>query len=642
MRLILGFLLALSLHAQMPQGGGSGGGSGAAGAANLSCTFAGGATSCGPVTVTSLNLAANTKLLLNCFTGASTTQTPLTVTTYTYTTGSGIVATVTANFSAAGAAGYCAVNATGNAGPQGAAGATGSTGPAGANGANGTNGVDGAPGANGTNGVDGAGNNTTCKDASGSTTTYTCVTPSPHINTLTGLTVVFIPQTTNSGASTLNIQGLGAKSLVATDGTTAMTAGLLVGGSTYIFSYDTTLGVLRQASSSGASGVLNLSTGTVDPTGNCTAPSVTNKTEYVRTDTNEAWICSNTNAWKKVLSTTNTGTGTIIMSTGTAPTTPVAGTISCYADTTATNFLCLDATGTNVYALVLSAATRTANQFMTHVNALGVPQYAQPTDADLAFTDVTINNVDITKHGFVPKAPNDATKFLNGTGAFSTPAGAGDVSTTGTNTYGAAAVNDSRAAAHTMPVKTGLIASLPATCTIGEEYFATNAVAGQNKYYCAATNTWTQQLNSGGGGNGYTLSIQVTTNNTFACGTSLFFGSAVNSAGTADTNTNIFRTVVPKAGTLKAVAFSVYNPTSVTTPAANGTVAYILGPSTTTPTVLSSSVTWPLINVNYTVVYSGLAAVLNEGDLLGAKVIGSTCASGALTNPFMRMIFYIE
>jgi len=47
-------------------------------------------------------------------------------------------------------------------------------------------------------------------------------------------------------------------------------------------------------------------------------------------------------------------------------------------------------------------------------------------------------------------------------------------------------------ATHTLPSKTGLTASLPSTCTQGEEYFATDATAGQNKYYCAAANTWTQ------------------------------------------------------------------------------------------------------------------------------------------------------
>jgi hypothetical protein len=45
----------------------------------------------------------------------------------------------------------------------------------------------------------------------------------------------------------------------------------------------------------------------------------------------------------------------------------------------------------------------------------------------------------------------------------------------------------------------GTVANLPAACAVGSLYFATNSTAGQNLYFCTATNTWTQQLNSGGG-----------------------------------------------------------------------------------------------------------------------------------------------
>lgn len=48
---------------------------------------------------------------------------------------------------------------------------------------------------------------------------------------------------------------------------------------------------------------------------------------------------------------------------------------------------------------------------------------AQVTDAILSTTDITTNNVSTTKHGFAPKAPNDATKYLDGTGAYSVPVG---------------------------------------------------------------------------------------------------------------------------------------------------------------------------------------------------------------------------
>jgi hypothetical protein len=57
---------------------------------------------------------------------------------------------------------------------------------------------------------------------------------------------------------------------------------------------------------------------------------------------------------------------------------------------------------------------------------------------------------------------------------------------------------DFTAASSTRPLKTG--ASLPATCTLGEMFFKTDAPAGMNVYGCTAGNTWTLQGGGGGGG----------------------------------------------------------------------------------------------------------------------------------------------
>jgi hypothetical protein len=53
---------------------------------------------------------------------------------------------------------------------------------------------------------------------------------------------------------------------------------------------------------------------------------------------------------------------------------------------------------------------------------------------------------------------------------------------------------DASGATYTLPAKRGTTAQLPATCTQGAEYFATDATPGQNKYLCTAANTWTQQV----------------------------------------------------------------------------------------------------------------------------------------------------
>ncbi len=49
-------------------------------------------------------------------------------------------------------------------------------------------------------------------------------------------------------------------------------------------------------------------------------------------------------------------------------------------------------------------------------------------------------------------------------------------------------------------VRSGTIAGIPGTCSIGNWYWATNATAGDNLYFCTSTNTWTAVAGSGGGG----------------------------------------------------------------------------------------------------------------------------------------------
>lgn len=48
------------------------------------------------------------------------------------------------------------------------------------------------------------------------------------------------------------------------------------------------------------------------------------------------------------------------------------------------------------------------------------------SDATISTTDITTNNVSITKHGFTPKAPNNTTTFLRGDATWATPSGGSD------------------------------------------------------------------------------------------------------------------------------------------------------------------------------------------------------------------------
>jgi len=106
----------------------------------------------------------------------------------------------------------------------------------------------------------------------------------------------------------------------------------------------------------------------------------------------------------------------------------------------------------------------------------------------------------------------------------------------GSNTAGSGYVHDARAASHTLPFKTDLFANIPATCTIGEKFFALDKVP--QEYNCTAANNWTQ---AGGAtsnvrtvgvqfdGGGSALSGTIT-----RCGLVTFSGTIVSATLTAD------------------------------------------------------------------------------------------------------------
>lgn len=85
------------------------------------------------------------------------------------------------------------------------------------------------------------------------------------------------------------------------------------------------------------------------------------------------------------------------------------------------------ATLDNVLQAIVSSTTLPtissfANAAHDHTNSAGGGQLAEGA---LALTDITTNNASTSKHGLVPKLPNDVTKYYDGTGNYSVPSGGG-------------------------------------------------------------------------------------------------------------------------------------------------------------------------------------------------------------------------
>ncbi|HPQ14587.1 MAG TPA: hypothetical protein PLP04_05125 [Bryobacteraceae bacterium] len=97
-------------------------------------------------------------------------------------------------------------------------------------------------------------------------------------------------------------------------------------------------------------------------------------------------------------------------------------------------------------------------------------------------------------------SPQSGRCVVNGSGgAFAAQTTASNVFASGTTqTFQGALV--ASGADRTAPAKAGT--TLPASCTPGDQFFKTNATAGQNLFFCTAPNTWTQMSGGGGGGTG--------------------------------------------------------------------------------------------------------------------------------------------
>jgi len=76
----------------------------------------------------------------------------------------------------------------------------------------------------------------------------------------------------------------------------------------------------------------------------------------------------------------------------------------------------------NANATLVQADAGASNNFLTAISTNGVISKAQPTEANISFSDITTNNSSTLKHGYLPKLSGSASDSLKGDGSWS-PAG---------------------------------------------------------------------------------------------------------------------------------------------------------------------------------------------------------------------------
>lgn len=176
-----------------------------------------------------------------------------------------------------------------------------------------------------------------------------------------------------------------------------------------------------------------------------------------------------------------------------------ANNLSFFSATTSAQLAALlsDETGSGlaVFGTSPTIVTPTIASFVNathnHQNAAGGGTLAESA---LALTDITTDNVSTSAHGFAPKLPNDATKYFDGTGVYSVPAGSGSSGANPTASVGLAAVNGVAATFLRSDGAPALSQSIAPTWTAGHIF---NAASGIPVSITPAANT-TAQVISGG------------------------------------------------------------------------------------------------------------------------------------------------
>ncbi len=99
------------------------------------------------------------------------------------------------------------------------------------------------------------------------------------------------------------------------------------------------------------------------------------------------------------------------------------GTDVAYSAVTDAKLSTSDITTNNVVSTKHGFAPKSPSDATKFLNGAATPDYAQVLDSDLSTSDITTNDASTSKHGFLKKLDNSAGHYMDGTGAWSTPAG---------------------------------------------------------------------------------------------------------------------------------------------------------------------------------------------------------------------------
>lgn len=309
-----------------------------------------------------------------------------------------------------------------------------------------------------------------CQDA-GAVNAYAC-SLTPAITGYTpGTSYWFHAGNANTGTATINFNGLGPKGIVKRSNR-QLEAGDILAGQWVMVTYD---GIAMQMQSQTASSGNGATSSVFGRTGAVTAAAGDYTTAQVTESGNQYFTDARAQAAFSF-------PGVVKL---------VAGALDCPTCVTTGTGADTDLYGSFPHLSVVKlqgrrvAATAPADQQYLGWNS-GAGQWEPRTLPAPALTSLFGRTGAVTA-----QAGDYSFGQIGGTlGATQLPAAAMRTDVSNTVSGG---TQDMRAADHTLPIKSGPAAGLPATCAPGEVYFATDAAAGSNVYGCTAANTWSAQ-----------------------------------------------------------------------------------------------------------------------------------------------------